>query len=465
MFESFLNAVRNLFKVPDLRKRVLFTLGMLIIYRTGIHIPVPGVDREALAQLWGQLGGMFGVLDLFSGGNLRRISIFALGIMPYITASIILQLMTSIDFMGLKKVQEEGEIGRRKITQYTRYLTVLLCLVQGIGISFWLQGQASSGGPLVPAAGFSFIFISTLTLMTGTIFVMWLGEQITERGVGNGISLLIFAGIVVGLPNGVRQLVGRITDPLSAIGVIVLVVVMILVTAGIVYVERATRKVPTNHTRRMVGRQMVATAASHLPLKVNIAGVIPVIFASSVLAIPQTLMTFGNWGWLQTVNGWLSGGHPVYELLFIGMIVLFAFFYVSIVFNADEVAENLRKQGAFIPGIRPGKRTGDYLNSILVRLTTVGAIYLVIVCLIPQFIISGFKVQSLPLVGAWLENILPVWFMSGLGYTFYFGGTSLLIVVGVAMDTISQVEAQLVMRHYDGFLGPRGGRLRGRRTT
>ncbi|HEY9430754.1 MAG TPA: preprotein translocase subunit SecY [Blastocatellia bacterium] len=465
MFESFLNAVRNLFRVPDLRKRVLFTLGMLVIYRTGIHIPVPGVDREALAQLWGQLGGMFGVLDLFSGGNLRRISIFALGIMPYITASIILQLMTSIDFMGLKKVQEEGEIGRRKITQYTRYLTVLLCLVQGIGISFWLQGQASSGGPLVPAAGFSFIFISTLTLMTGTIFVMWLGEQITERGVGNGISLLIFAGIVVGLPNGVRQLVGRITDPLSAIGVIVLVVVMILVTAGIVYVERATRKVPTNHTRRMVGRQMVATAASHLPLKVNIAGVIPVIFASSVLAIPQTLMTFGNWGWLQTVNGWLSGGHPVYELLFIGMIVLFAFFYVSIVFNADEVAENLRKQGAFIPGIRPGKRTGDYLNSILVRLTTVGAIYLVIVCLIPQFIISGFKVQSLPLVGAWLENILPVWFMSGLGYTFYFGGTSLLIVVGVAMDTISQVEAQLVMRHYDGFLGPRGGRLRGRRTA
>jgi preprotein translocase subunit SecY len=465
MFESFLNAVRNLFKVPDLRKRILFTLGMLIIYRTGIHIPVPGVDRDALAQLWSQLGGMFGVLDLFSGGNLRRISIFALGIMPYITASIILQLMTSIDFMGLKKVQEEGEIGRRKITQYTRYLTVLLCLVQGIGISFWLQGQASSGGPLVPTAGFSFIFISTLTLMTGTIFVMWLGEQITERGVGNGISLLIFAGIVVGLPNGVQQLVGRITDPLSAIGVIVLVVVMILVTAGIVYVERATRKVPTNHTRRMVGRQMVATAASHLPLKVNIAGVIPVIFASSVLAIPQTLMTFGNWGWLQTVNGWLSGGHPVYELLFIGLIVLFAFFYVSIVFNADEVAENLRKQGAFIPGIRPGKRTGDYLNSILVRLTTVGAIYLVIVCLIPQFIISGFKVQSLPLIGAWLENILPVWFMSGLGYTFYFGGTSLLIVVGVAMDTISQVEAQLVMRHYDGFLGPRGGRLRGRRTA
>ncbi|HZF41259.1 MAG TPA: preprotein translocase subunit SecY [Blastocatellia bacterium] len=465
MFESFFNAVRNLFKVQDLRKRVFFTLGMLLIYRMGIHIPVPGVDRDALEHLWGQLGGMFGVLDLFSGGNLRRISIFALGIMPYITASIILQLMTSIDFMGLKKVQEEGEIGRRKITQYTRYLTVILCLVQGIGISFWLQRQASSGGPLVPGSGISFIFISTLTLMTGTIFVMWLGEQITERGIGNGISLLIFAGIIVGLPNGIQQLVNRITDPLSAIGVIALVVVMILAIAGIVFVERATRKVPTNHTRRMVGRQMVATAASHLPLKVNIAGVIPVIFASSVLAIPQTLLTFGNWGWLQTMNRWLGGGHPVYEALFVTLIVVFAFFYVSIVFNADEVAENLRKQGAFIPGIRPGKRTGDYLNSILVRLTTVGAIYLVVVCLIPQFIISGFKVQTLPLIGSWLDAILPEWFMTGLGYTFYFGGTSLLIVVGVAMDTISQVEAQLVMRHYDGFLGPRGGRLRGRRTA
>jgi preprotein translocase subunit SecY len=474
MIESFFNAIRNLFNVPDLRKRVLFTLSMLVVYRTGIHIQVPGVDKEALEQLWGSLGGnLFGVMDLFSGGNLRRISIFALGIMPYITASIILQLMTSIDFMGLKKVQEEGELGRRKITQYTRYLTVVLCLIQAIGISFWLQKQSSSAGPLVPAAGPGFIFVATLTLMTGTMFVMWIGEQITERGVGNGISLLIFAGIVVGLPNGARQLLNRITDPLSAIGVIVLLVVMILVTAGIVFVERGTRKVPTNHTRRMVGRQMVATASSHLPLKVNIAGVIPVIFASSVLAIPQTLTTFapqdGSWKWLVTLNRWLGGGHPIYETLFISLIVLFAFFYVSIVFNADEVAENLRKQGAFIPGIRPGKRTGDHLNSILVRLTTVGAAYLVIVCLIPQLIISGFQVQNLPLIGGWLDNALQAaslgWVMTGLGYSFYFGGTSLLIVVGVAMDTISQVEAQLVMRHYDGFLGPRGGRLRGRRSA
>lgn len=470
MFESFINAVRNLFNVPELRKRVLFTLGMLMIYRAGIHIPVPGVDQETLKQLWGQIGGnLFGVMDLFSGGNLRRISIFALGIMPYITASIILQLMTSIDFMGLKKVQEEGELGRRKITQYTRYLTVVLCLIQGIGISFWLQRQHASIGPLVPNGGFWFVFIATLTMMTGTMFIMWIGEQITERGVGNGISLLIFAGIVVGLPSAVRQLANRITDPLSAIGVIALIVVMILVTAGIVFFERGTRKVPTNHTRRMVGRQMVATASSHLPLKVNIAGVIPVIFASSVLAIPQTLSTFGSWPWLQKVNQWLGGGHPIYETLFVALIILFAFFYVSIVFNADEVAENLRKQGAFIPGIRPGKRTGDYLNSILVRLTTVGAIYLVVVCLIPQLMISGFKVQYLPLIGPWLDSFLQTtgleWIMTGLGYTFYFGGTSLLIVVGVAMDTISQIEAQLVMRHYDGFLGPRGGRLRGRRVA
>jgi preprotein translocase subunit SecY len=465
MLDSFIKAIRNLFSVPELRKRVLFTLGMLVVYRTGIHIPVPGVDQEVLKQLWSQIGGsLLGVMDLFSGGNLRRISIFALGIMPYITASIILQLMTSV-YPALKKIQEEGELGRRKITQYTRYLTVVLCLIQGIGISYWLQRQPG----LVPGAGFWFVFIATLTMMAGTIFVMWIGEQITERGVGNGISLLIFAGIVVGLPNGIQQLMDRIKDPLSALGVIMLVVVMVLVTAGIVFFERGTRKIPTNHTRRMVGRQMVATASSHLPLKVNIAGVIPVIFASSVLAIPQQLTTFGDWGWLQRVNTWLGGGHPIYELLFSAMIVLFAFFYVSIVFNADEVAENLRKQGAFVPGIRPGKRTGDYLNSILVRLTTVGAIYLVVVCLIPQIMISGFKVQYLPLIGSWLDNLLQTanmeWIMTGLGYTFYFGGTSLLIVVGVAMDTISQVEAQLVMRHYDGFLGPRGGRLRGRRAT
>ncbi len=467
MIESFFNAVRNLFSVPELRRRVLFTLAMLAVYRAGIHIPVPGVDQEALKHLWDQAAGnLFGVLDLFSGGNFRRISVFAVGIMPYITASIILQLMTSV-YPSLKKIQEEGELGRRKITQYTRYLTVLLCLVQGIGISYWLQRQP---GLVLGGGGISFVLLATLTMTTGTILIMWIGEQITERGIGNGISLLIFAGIVVGIPRAIEQLFEKIQDPQSAFFVIILLIVMLMVTAGIVFFERGTRKIPTNHTRRMVGRQMVATQASHLPLKVNIAGVIPVIFASSVLAIPQTISTFGNWGWLRMVNQWLGGGHPVYELLFICGIILFAFFYVSIVFNADEVAENLRKQGAFIPGIRPGKRTADHLNSILVRLTTVGAIYLVVVCLIPQLMISGFKVQYLPLIGEPLYRLFESvpglgWILTGLGVSFYFGGTSLLIVVGVAMDTISQVEAQLVMRHYEGFLGARGGRLRGRRAT
>lgn len=471
MFESFINAVRNLFKIPDLRRRVFFTLGMLAIYRAGIHVQVPGLDRDAVESFWSQgAGGLFGALDLFSGGNLRRISVFALGIMPYITSSIILQLMASV-YPALKKMQqEEGELGRRKINQYTRYLTVLLCVVQGVSLAYWLQRQADpTGRPLVlGGGGIGFSLMAMLALTAGTMFIMWIGEQITERGIGNGISLLIFAGIVVGVPNAISQLWGTIKDPGSAVFVIILLLVMLAVTAGIVFFERGTRKVPTNHTRRMVGNKMVQTQSSHLPLKVNIAGVIPVIFASSVLAIPQSLVTFGNWSWLTKLNTWLSGGHPVYELLFITGIILFAFFYVSIVFNADEVAENMRKQGAFVPGIRPGKRTGDYLNGILVRLTTVGAIYLVVVCLIPQLMISGFKVQYLPLIGPWLDNLIQgipglSWILTGVGISFYFGGTSLLIVVGVAMDTISQVEAQLVMRHYDGFLGPRGGRLRGRR--
>ena len=467
MLESFLNAIRNLWAVDELRKRVLFTLGMLAVYRAGIHVPVPGIDQEVLKNIWGGAGNLFGVLDLFSGGNLRRISIFALGIMPYITASIILQLMTSV-YPSLKKIQEEGELGRRKITQYTRYLTVVLCLVQGTGIAYWLQRQE---GLVIGGGGWSFTLLATITLLAGTVFIMWIGEQITERGIGNGISLLIFSGIVVGVPRAIEQLYLQIKDPGSALFVIILVAVMVLVTAGIVFFERGTRKVPTNHTRRMVGRQVMATQSSFLPLKVNIAGVIPVIFASSVLAIPQTIATFGDrWAWLKTLNSWLSGGHPVYEMLFISGIILFSFFYVSIVFNADEVAENLRKQGAFIPGIRPGKRTADYLNGILVRLTTVGSLYLVVVCLIPQLMISGFKVQSIPFIGESIYNFISdipglSWIPTGLGVSFYFGGTSLLIVVGVAMDTISQVEAQLVMRHYDGFLGPRGGRLRGRRAT
>ena len=471
MFESFITAIRNLFRIPELRTRVLFTLGMLMVYRVGIHVQVPGIDREALENLWSQIGGnLLGVLDLFSGGNLKRISVFALGIMPYITSSIVLQLMTSIDFMGLKKVQEEGELGRRKITQYTRYMTVVLCLIQAFAIAGMLQRQP---GLVEGGGGFRFLLVAAVAMTAGTMFVMWIGEQITERGIGNGISLIIFAGIVVGVPSALTQLMDKIKsgEPSAVLFVVVLLIVMLIVTAAIVFFERGTRKVPTNHTRRQVGRQMVQTASSHLPLKVNIAGVIPVIFASSVMAIPQQFSVFGqDWKWLNTLNQWLSGGHPVYELVFIAGIIIFAFFYVSIVFNADEVAENLRKQGAFVPGIRPGKRTADYLNSILVRLTTVGALYLVVVCLIPQLMISGFRVQNVPLIGEPIYNFISSvpglsWIPTGLGVSFYFGGTSLLIVVGVAMDLISQIEAQLVMRHYDGFLGPRGTRLRGRRAS
>lgn len=467
MFESFINAIRNLWQVPELRRRVVFTLLMLVVYRAGIHISVPGMNHDVLERVFGGAAGtLFGVLDLFSGGSLRRFSIFALGIMPYITASIILQLMTSV-YPALKKIQEEGELGRRKITQYTRYLTVALCLVQGSAFVVWLSRQP---GLVSFGNKWSFLIVGVLTLMTGTLFVMWIGEQITERGLGNGISLLIFAGIIVNLPNAIKQLYSTVKDPGSALFVIILICVMVLITAGVVFIERGMRKIPTNHARRMVGRQMVGGQASHIPLKVNIAGVIPVIFASSILAIPQTIATFGQGTFLQRLQGLFSGGHPLYELMFVAGIVFFCFFYVSIVFNADEVAENLRKQGAFIPGIRPGKRTGDYLNAILTRLTTVGALYLVIVCLIPQIMISGFRVQALPFIGESLYNMISTipglgWILTGLGFSFYFGGTSLLIAVGVAMDTVSQVEAQLVMRHYDGFLGPRGTRLKGRRVN
>lgn len=467
MFESFINAIRNLWQVPELRRRVVFTLLMLVVYRAGIHISVPGMNHDVLERVFGGAAGtLFGVLDLFSGGSLRRFSIFALGIMPYITASIILQLMTSV-YPALKKIQEEGELGRRKITQYTRYLTVALCLVQGSAFVVWLSRQP---GLVSFGNKWSFLIVGVLTLMTGTLFVMWIGEQITERGLGNGISLLIFAGIIVNLPNAITQLYSTVKDPGSALFVIILICVMVLITAGVVFIERGMRKIPTNHARRMVGRQMVGGQASHIPLKVNIAGVIPVIFASSILAIPQTIATFGQGTFLQRLQGLFSGGHPLYELMFVAGIVFFCFFYVSIVFNADEVAENLRKQGAFIPGIRPGKRTGDYLNAILTRLTTVGALYLVIVCLIPQIMISGFRVQALPFIGESLYNMISTipglgWILTGLGFSFYFGGTSLLIAVGVAMDTVSQVEAQLVMRHYDGFLGPRGTRLKGRRVN
>jgi preprotein translocase subunit SecY len=483
MIENFINSVRNIFAVPDLRKRVFFTLAMLAIYRIGSHVRTPGIDPDALASMWerGDLQrSLAGVMDLFSGGNFKVVSIFALGITPYITASIILQLMTVVS-VRLKALQEEGDLGRRKITQYTRYLTVVLCSVQSFGIAYWLQNQVTGTGSLVRSPGVGFIAMTMLTLATGTTFIMWLGEQITERGVGNGISLIIFAGIVLRLPSATQIMYEKLTSggTGTALGVIALLLAMVFVIAGIVFVERGFRKVPINHARRMVGRQSIPQQQTHMPLKVNMGGVIPVIFASSILAFPQTILGFigtdptqttGWRAWLARVAVEMGGqGHPLHYLIYATAIIFFTFFYVSIIFNTDEVANNLRKNGAFIPGIRPGKRTADHLNEILTRLTTVGAVYLAAVALLPQFLLQGFQFQYLPLIGPSIDNVLrsnPLtsWLTTGIGVNFFFGGTSLLIVIGVAMDTMNQIESQLIMRHYDGFLGPRGRRMRGRRS-
>jgi preprotein translocase subunit SecY len=470
--EKFLAAVRNMFNVPDLRKRILFTLGLLAVYRLGAHIGAPGINKTRLDAVWRDVAGtLLGVLDLFSGGNFRTISVFALGVTPYITASIILQLMTVVS-PQLKKLQEEGEMGRQKINQWTRYLTVALCTVQTGFVAHWLQING------VGANTWGFLFTTILTLTTGTIFVMWLGEQITERGIGNGISLLIFAGIVIGLPRGVQQVFDRLKggDTLEAVGVIGLVVALIAVIAFIVFVEAGRRKVPVSYAKRHVGRQLVGGQQTTMPLKINMGGVIPVIFASSVLSMPQSLFAAlppnpntpdtvwaRIFGFFQTFHA----SDPYYELIFISLIVFFTFFYVSIVFNVEEVADNLRKHGGFMPGIRPGRATAEYLNTILTRLTVVGALYLAIVAFVPQFMLSGFKVARLPWIGTFLDSFVSrtpglTWIPTGMGYQFYFGGTSLLILVGVAMDTVAQIEAQLVMRNYEGFLGG-GGRLRGRR--
>jgi preprotein translocase subunit SecY len=451
---KFFEAVANVFRIPDLRKRVLFTLAMLAIYRLGGNIPTPGVDFNRLQQYFAQnAGGIFGFIDLFSGGMFRRLTIFALGIMPYITASIILQLLTVV-VPTLEKLQKEGELGRRKITQWTRYLTVILALMQSFGIALTLQ---RSEGGFVLNPGIGFMLMTVLTLTTGTAFIMWLGEQITERGIGNGMSLLIFTGIVVGLPRAVQNIYDHlfVTKEWTIGHLIVILAVMIAVVAFIVLVERGER-------RKMMGGQ-----ATHLPLKVNAGGVIPVIFASSLLAFPQTLMgvqVVKNSAFLSGMLNSIGNAQPLYYLLFTVLIMFFCFFYVSIIFNPNEAADNMRKYGGFIPGIRPGKNTADYMNKILTKITVVGGLYLSILSLIPQIMIAGIKLQRLPLVGNWIDAYFPRWLLDGLNVNFYFGGTSLLIVVGVAMDTVNQIEAQLIMRHYEGFT-PRAGRIRGRRSS
>jgi preprotein translocase subunit SecY len=460
MLEKFL----NIFRIPDLRKRVLFTLGILAVYRLGAWIPTPGVNSNQLEIMFNQqTGSMFGLMDLFSGGTLRRMTIFALGIMPYITASIIFQLLTVV-YEPLARIQKEGELGRRKITQWTRYMTVVLGALQSIGIAAILTRQG-----LVLHPGPSFILLTVVTLTAGTAFIMWLGEQITDRGIGNGMSLLIFTGIVAGLPRGVIDLVQKVQTqawgPMSFVVVLLLLAGMAAVVGFIVYVERSERRIPIQSARRIVGRRMMGGQSSHLPLKVNSGGVMPIIFASSILSAP---LLFGQMEWvqnnrfLQPILLGLTPGYPWYELLNILGIIFFAYFYVSIVMRPDDIADNFRKSGSFIPGIRPGKRTSDFINDILTRITLVGALYLIVVQMIPTFLLSGIRFDKIFLIGRFFEN-LPNWMIHGMNVNFYFGGTSLLIVVGVAMDTVNQIESQLIMRHYDGF-SPRSGRIRGRKT-
>jgi preprotein translocase subunit SecY len=459
------DSLKNIFTVSDLRTRVLYTLGLLGVYRIGHHITVPGVNIGALNELARQLQGtMFGLYDMFSGGNLSRVTIFALGIMPYISASIILQLLTVV-WPYLEKLSKEGELGRRKITQYTRYGTILLSVVQSAGIAIFLERQTKIAGglPLVYHPGLAFRMMTVLTLTTGTCFIMWLGEQITERGIGNGMSLIIYAGIVVNLPRSVMQTVDQMrTGQLGFIRFLFLIALMIAVVAAIVFVERGHRRVTVQYAKRVVGRRMYGGSSTHIPLKVNTGGVIPVIFASSILAFPATIaQAFTGNRIAEAVSYQLGIGMPLYNLLYIVGIIFFTYFYTAIIFNPDDVAENMRKYGGFVPGIRPGKRTAEYIDTILTRITLAGAIYLAFIALLPQWMISGFKVAPIPFIGEWLDANLPRAITEGMNVPYYFGGTSLLIVVGVAMDTVQQVESQLIMRHYDGFM--KKARVRGRR--
>ena len=463
-----LEKLANVFRIPDLRKRIGFTMALLAVYRLGAHIPTPGINSALLQQFFEQNRGSFlGFVDLFSGGNLRRLTVFALGIMPYITASIILQLLTVV-YEPLAKLQKEGELGRKKITEWTRYLTLILSALQSLGIAITLERQTVSGGTaFVTDPGIGFVLMTMLTLTTGSVFIMWLGEQITERGIGNGMSLLIFAGIVVGLPRGVMDLADKVRTQAWGVftvpAMLLMLVLMIAVVAFIVYVERSERRIPVQYAKRVVGRKIMGGQSTHLPLRVNSGGVMPVIFASSLLTLPQTVgFAFKDNRVIGPMIKALQWGEPIYTLLYAVGIIFFAYFYVSIVFNPNDVADNMRKYGGFIPGIRPGKRTSDHINEILTRITLVGALYLIVISIIPEWMIAGLHLNHLWLIGSWFDRPGLNWLTSGLGVTFYFGGTSLLIVVGVAMDTVQQVEAQLIMRHYEGFT-PRSGRIRGRR--
>jgi preprotein translocase subunit SecY len=468
---KLLEAFRNIFSTPDLRKRVLFALAMLLVYRLGSYIPTPGVNTEALEQIFKQYqGSALGIFNLFSGGNLRRLTIFALGIMPYITSSIVLQLLVVV-WPYLERLQKEGELGRRKITQYTRYLTIILSAFQSFAIARTLEapGQVLGGQALVYHPGGRFILMTMLTLTTGSAFIMWLGEQISDRGIGNGMSLIIFTGIIVGLPQAVAGLWDKIRTEewgaLTPLIVLMLLVLMLAVVAFIVLVEGGQRRIPVQYAKRVMGRKVMGGQMTYLPLRVNSGGVIPPIFASSLLTAPATFaLIFGSRSpYIQSFGKMIAWGEPLYTVLYVALIIFFAFFYVGIIFNPTELADNMRKNGGFVPGIRPGRNTSEYINRILSRLTLVGGVYLAMVCLLPEWMIQGIHLNHLPwfLGGNWFDAHLSRFILNGLNVQFYFGGTSLLIVVGVAMDTVQQLEAQLVMRNYDGFV--KRGRVRSRR--
>jgi len=434
------SGLANIFRIAELRKRLLFTLGVLAVYRLGIFVTTPGVDRVAMRKVVASSGGLLGLFNLFSGGALEQLSIFALGIMPYISASIILQLLTVV-IPALEKMQKEGEIGRRKITQYTRYGTIVLSAIQGFGIASYLESlRDPSGLQVVAIPGWGFRVITVISLTAGTAFIMWMGEQITERGVGNGISLIIFAGIVARIPDAMFQTWAAYRAPgagLDELKLLVLLLVMLAVVAIIIFFERGQRRIPIQYAKRVVGRKLYGGQSTHLPLKVNTSGVIPPIFASSVLLFPATLA--GWFPFLQRVSDEIRPGTWVYNTFYVVLIVFFAYFYTAVTFNPVDVADNLKKYGGYVPGIRPGKKTADYIDHVLSRITFGGAVYIAAVCVLPTLLINQF------------------------GVPFYFGGTALLIVVGVALDTVQQIEGHLITRHYEGFTGPKGPRIRGRR--
>lgn len=431
-----LKAFQNVFKIPELKSRVLFTLALLTVYRIGAHIPTPGINGEELSKFLTEKGGaIMGFFDMFSGGALSRVTIFALGIMPYISASIILQLLTVV-IPAIGKLAKEGEAGRKTIIRYTRYGTVVISAIQSFGIAVGLESMAQ--GVFIQSPGWSFRLLTMMTLTSGTAFIMWLGEQITERGIGNGISLIIFAGIVARFPNAVLSTFRLVqAGELSIFFVVFLVAMMIAVVGVIVFIERGQRKIPVQYAKRVVGRKVYGGQSTHLPLKINTSGVIPPIFASSIIMFPATVAGFIAIPWVQGFARQLAPGTTIYTLLYVGMIFFFSYFYTAVIFNPVDIADNIKKYGGYIPGIRPGQKTSEYIYRVLTRLTFVGSVYLAVICVLPELLISKFNVP------------------------FYFGGTSLLIVVGVALDTVSQMESHLMTRSYEGFL--RKGRIKGRR--